>query len=110
MKKQIIRVLMVLVTAGLTTALQADTKKPPRPEKIEEVKSTQPSEYHIWVSGRWKWKNKEQSWLWREGYWKFDHDLYAFRNRYRYGNYFYPRFYRYALVPIARGYYRLVRY
>ena len=112
MKKQIIKVLMVLVLAGggTITTLQANSHKPPRPEKMEEIKAAQPSEYHTWISGRWKWKNKEQSWLWREGYWKFDHDLYAFKNRYRYGNYYYPRFYRYALVPLGRGYYRVVRY
>ena len=101
---------MVLVLGGIFTALQAHTEKPPRPEGIEEAKSDQPSEYHTWVSGRWKWKNKEQSWMWLKGYWKFDHDLYAVKNRYRYNNFYYPRFWRYALVPLGRGYYRVLRY
>ncbi|NND34409.1 MAG: BcpO-related WXXGXW repeat protein [Saprospiraceae bacterium] len=118
MKKRLMEVMMVVILilgGSLISMANVANEKPPRPEKIEEVKSAQPSEYHTWVSGRWKWKKKEQSWLWREGYWKFDHDLYAFKNRYRFGNYAYynyyrPRYWRYALVPLGRGYYRVVRY
>ena len=102
--------MVLLLLASSATFLKAESKRPPRPEKIEEVKSDRPSEYHTWISGRWKWKRKEQSWIWQKGHWRFDHDLYAFKNRYRYYNIYHPRYWRYALVPLGRGYYRIVRY
>ena len=87
----------------------AGTDKPPRPEKLEEIKSEKPSDYHSWSSGRWKWDRKLEEWQWREGSWRFDHDLYAFKNRHRlYNSYYRPYRIRYYAIPIGGGYYRIV--
>jgi hypothetical protein len=111
MKKLVLNALLVLVLlfsgAWISTG-NANSDKPPRPEKMEEVQTERPSEYHTWSNGRWNWNKKVGEWIWKEGYWRFDHDLYAFKNRWRYGNYYRP--WRYLAVPIGRGYYRIVRY
>ncbi|MCB0686565.1 MAG: YXWGXW repeat-containing protein [Saprospiraceae bacterium] len=101
-------VLLGLTSGLLFNDLQAKTVKPPRPEKIEEVRPEKPSEYHIWISGHWNWKRKAEEWKWTPGYWKFDENTYFFRNRWRYNNLYRP--WRYLAVPLGRGYYRIVRY
>ena len=111
MKKHVFQfMLMVMMVIGLGAynTIEAKVDKPPRPEKIEEVKTDQPSEYHRWINGKWKWSRKAEEWKWRQGYWTFDHDLYAFRNRYRFNSFYRPYRYRYYAVPIGRGLYRLV--
>lgn len=101
-------VLSLFVGSLPTSTLWANNNKPPRPEKIEESPTDRPSEYHIWMSGHWKWKRKTESWEWMPGYWKFDQDLYFLKNRWRLNNYYRP--WRYLAIPIGRGYYRIVRY
>jgi len=111
MKKSIFNGMLVLfLTIGVTasSSVFANNKKPPRPEKIEEVRSDRPSEYHVWISGRWKWKRKIEEWEWHPGYWRFDRDLYYVKNRWRYSGFYRP--WRYIAIPIGRGYYRIVRY
>jgi len=102
---------MVLGT-GMIIPAQAEIKKPPRPERIEEILSDRPSEFHTWISGRWKWKKKVAEWTWKSGYWKFDHNLYAWKNRFNhYGSYYYrPYRMRYYAIPIGGGYYRIIAY
>ena len=99
---------MLVIGVGAFNYLDAKTKKPPRPEKIEEVIPDQPSEYHRWVEGKWKWKKKADQWMWKKGYWNFDHDLYAYRNRFRFNNTYWPYRIRYYAVPIGRGFYRII--
>ncbi len=115
MKKHILQLVVAAIFvlgSAIFNDLNADNKRPPRPEKIEEVQSDRPSEYHTWISGRWKWKNKQQEWIWRDGHWKFDHDLYAWKNRHSfYRNYHYrPYRYRYYAIPLGGGYYRIVAF
>lgn len=102
--------LVLLFSGAWISMANANSTKPPRPEKMEEVETKRPSEYHTWTSGRWKWSKKDNEWNWKEGYWRFDHDLYAFKNRWRYGYGNYYRPWRYLFVPMGRGYYRVVRY
>ncbi len=45
-------------------------KRPPRPEKLQEEIPSPPGPYHTWQEGRWKWKKKEQEYIWKEGYWR----------------------------------------
>ena len=111
MKKQIIQCLvavMLVIGMGSINTVNAAANKPPRPEKIEEVKSDQPSQYHRWITGKWKWKRKTQEWQWRDGYWTFDHDLYAYKNRFRYHSFYRPYRLKYYAIPIGRGLYRIV--
>ena len=104
--------LAVLVVLPTQLAALEEMKKPPRPEKMDEAIPERPSEYHVWREGRWKWKRKDQEWIWKSGTWSFDHDYYRWKN--------FNRFNRFGLVnsvyrsrvvavPVARGYYRLVR-
>ncbi len=111
MKKLIANsILMLLFVFGgaLVSAAEATNNKPPRPDRIEETLPEKPSEYHTWNSGKWKWSRKSEDWEWQSGYWRFDHDLYAFKNRWRYSNVYRP--WRYMAIPLGRGYYRIVRY
>lgn len=65
---------LILALAFQVASFAADNsgknKRPPRPEKIEEVIPQQPSIYHEWEAGKWKWKKKQREWVWREGYWR----------------------------------------
>lgn len=76
MKRFGLKWLMVLVLAlSFSVSTYANDpgrkgKRPPKPEKIEEVIPQQPSSYHEWVKGKWKWNKKEQEWKWREGRWR----------------------------------------
>ncbi|MBX2816836.1 MAG: hypothetical protein KTR24_12590 [Saprospiraceae bacterium] len=117
MKKQILVMACLILAfvpaianADALAIAEADFKKPPRPEKLQEEIPERPSEFHVWREGRWKWKKKHQAWTWKEGYWSFDHDYYRWKTY----NRFYGRlaFYRprYLAVPIGRGLYRIVRY
>ena len=68
-------------------------KRPPKPEKIEEVVPERLSPYHEWVEGRWKWNRKQKTYVWKEGYW------YLPRNRSYYDPYYRPYYsfgYRYG--------------
>ncbi len=105
---QYLLAVMLVFGLGALNTIEASKDRPPRPEKIEEVKSDQPSEYHRWVAGKWRWNRKADQWIWREGFWRFDHDLYAFRNRFRYNSFYQPYRLRYYAIPIGRGYYRIV--
>ena len=115
MKKHIIVGVCLLISLTILPeqilAFEA-AKKPPRPEKQVEEIPERPSEFHVWQEGRWKWKNKEQSWIWKPGSWSFDHDYYQYKRYNQFGRYSrLNRFTRSRIVavPIGRGYYRLVR-
>ncbi|MEO0340177.1 MAG: hypothetical protein AAF242_13300 [Bacteroidota bacterium] len=75
MNRLIIKWLMVIVLAiGMQTYALAGTnnkgKRPPKPERIEEAIPDQPSSYHTWVSGKWKWNRAAADWQWRAGFWR----------------------------------------
>ncbi|MEL7123473.1 MAG: hypothetical protein AAFO07_28765 [Bacteroidota bacterium] len=65
--------ILVLALAINVTAFANDPgkrKRPPKPDRIEEVITEQPSRYHEWRRGKWKWNKKAQEWTWREGFWR----------------------------------------
>lgn len=64
--------------------------RPPKPERIEETIPQPPSRYHVWESGSWKWKKKDQDYIWRAGYWRLPHPS-------EYG----PGFYGYGFAPFG---------
>lgn len=119
MKKQMLIWACIVIASSLSAASPANTsslvifedKKPQRPEKLQEAIPDRPSEYHVWNEGRWKWKKKDQAWMWKSGSWSFDHDYYRWKTYNRFGRsinrYYRPR---YLAVPIGRGLYRIVRY
>ena len=105
--------LMMIFTFVSTIEAGTLGSKPEKPEKIIEDIPDQPSPYHFWVEGRWKYKRKAEEWLWKPGYWKMDNDyLYRPRSRffspYAFANYYYLGNGLYAVSP--RRSYRSFRY
>ena len=67
--KSSIIVLFFLSISLVAIGQDEKTKRAPRPEPREEVIQAPPGRYYYWESGSWKWKKKQQEWVWREGYW-----------------------------------------
>ena len=81
---------------------QIGKKRPPKPEKIEEVVPEKVSPYHEWVEGQWKWDRKEKTYDWKKGYWYLPRSRgYGYGYYYPYHRHYYGYGYRYGY---GRGY------
>jgi len=92
----VLSLIAIFISLGLNAQV-VKKKDVPKPDPIEEFLPEQPSPYHKWDEGRWRWKKKVGAWVWMDGKWRID-DQYLYRT-----NNYYSRL-GYGYSPYSFGY------